>query len=242
MFRILFKYIPWFLRRYLKRVLGIPDVWNNLNRLKENGFDPQIILDVGAFDGNWTKDCKRIFPHSVYYLIEPQDKLSNVLKRMENDTTIYHNLLFGSEDGIEVDFYVSGTSSSILRFDTSSPISRKTTRIDTFCRNSDIGKIDLLKLDVQGYELEILKGSKNILNRTNIVVTEVSLIDVYKDCPLVSQIILYLDSQGFQLYDIADFRRRELDNSLWQCDMFFIKKDDDLLLDKRKDHKQLRPR
>ena len=65
--------------------------------------------------------------------------------------------------------------------------------MDTLCTNSNISKIDLLKLDVQGYELEILKGAKDILKRTSLIITEVSLIEVYKDCPLVSKIVEYFD-------------------------------------------------
>ena len=175
-------------------------------------------------------------------LIEPQDRLKSELERMENQKIIYKNLLLGRQDDAIVDFYISGTSSSILKFDSSTPVKRKTTSMDTLCKNINISKIDLLKLDVQGYELEILKGAKNVLKRTSLIITEVSLIDVYENCPLVSEIVKYLDTRDFQLFDIADFRRRELDNSLWQCDMFFIRKDNHILFDKRKDKKHQRPK
>ena len=242
MLQPLYKYVPWFLRRYIKNILGLPDVWNTLYQLKQRGFYPEIILDVGAFNGNWTKDCRKIFNNSQYYLIEPQDRLKSELERMENQKIIYKNLLLGRQDDAIVDFYISGTSSSILKFDSSTPVKRKTTSMDTLCKNINISKIDLLKLDVQGYELEILKGAKNVLKRTSLIITEVSLIDVYENCPLVSEIVKYLDTRDFQLFDIADFRRRELDNSLWQCDMFFIRKDNHILFDKRKDKKHQRPK
>ena len=57
----------------------------------------------------------------------------------------------------------------------------------------------------------------------------------YVDSPLVNEVIQFLDLYQFQVFDIVDFRRREIDNHLWQCDMFFIKKDSFLLKEKRKD-------
>ncbi len=96
-------------------------------------------------------------------------------------------------------------------------------------------------MDVQGFELEVFKGAARCLSFTELVLAEVSFIDVYVDCPLVSEIIEFLNVRNFQLFDIGDFRRRELDNNLWQCDFIFIKKDSFLVSDKRKDYKQIRP-
>ena len=96
--------------------------------------------------------------------------------------------------------------------------------MDKFCKSHSISAIDILKLDVQGYELEIFKGASLIMKSTDIILAEVSLIDIYVGSPLVNDIIHYLKEKNFLLFDIADFRRRSPNNHLWQCDMFFVKK------------------
>jgi len=60
-----------------------------------------------------------------------------------------------------------------------------------------------------------LKGAKTILNNVNLIIAEVSFIDVYVDCPLVNEVIQFLDGNQFQLFDIVDLKRRPLDNHLW---------------------------
>jgi FkbM family methyltransferase len=236
------KLFPWGLRRYLKRIADVPDMWNTLYRLKEQNIASKTILDVGAFCGDWTRNCLKVFPDSNYFLFEAQEGMADSLKMMETDQIVIENIFLGENDGTYVDFYEAGTSSSALRFGSHTSIKKNTISLDNYCREKSIKSIDILKLDVQGYELNILKGAKTILNNVNLIITEVSFIDVYVDCPLVNEVIQYLDSYQFQLFDIVDFRRREIDNHLWQCDMFFIKKDSFLLKEKRKDKKQNRPK
>ena len=234
--------LPWNLRKKLKRFLGIPDIWNTLDRIKYNGFNSSIIFDVGAYNGSWTNSCLRIFPDAKYFLFEPQIVMYNELQRFNNDENmIIENLFLGSEEDISIKFYESGTSSSALRYGDQTPIQKKSIKLDNYCKENSIDSIDILKLDVQGYELEILKGAKNCLAFTHIVLTEVSLIDVYLDCPLANDIINYLSKMKFQLFDIGDFRRRELDGHLWQCDMVFVKNNSFLISDRRKDLKHNRP-
>ena len=236
------KLFPWGIRRYLKRIADVSDMWNTLYRLKEQNITPKTIFDVGAFCGDWTRNCLKVFPDSNYFLFEAQKDMADSLKMMENDQIVIENMFLGEYDGTYVDFYEAGTSSSALRFGPHTSIKKNIISLDNYCREKSINTIDILKLDVQGYELNILKGAKTILNNVNLIITEVSFIDVYVDCPLVNEVIQFLDSYQFQLFDIVDFRRREIDNHLWQCDMFFIKKDSFLLKEKRKDKKQNRPK
>ena len=235
------KLFPWKIRRFLKRIADVPDMWNTLYSLKEQNINPKIIFDIGAFCGDWTRNCLKVFPDSNYFLFEAQKDMADSLKMMETDQIITENMFLGENDGTYVDFYEAGTSSSALRFGPHTSIKKNTTSLDNYCRKKNINTIDILKLDVQGYELNILKGAKTILNNVNLIIAEVSFIDVYVDCPLVNEVIQFLDGNQFQLFDIVDLKRRPLDNHLWYCDMFFVKKDSILLKDKRKDEKQIRP-
>jgi hypothetical protein len=81
-----------------------------------------------------------------------------------------------------------------------------------------------MKLDVQGYELEVLKGGDKILPNTEAVILEVSLLDIHKNVPLLRDVVNFMYDYGFVAYDICSVSaRRPLDRALWQTDLLFVK-------------------
>ena len=92
---------------------------------------------------------------------------------------------------------------------------------------------DFLKLDVQGYELEVLKGSGKALAHSEVCLLEISLLDLGDKAPLLAKIVSFMDDNNYQAYDISQFMRRPFDKALYQIDMFFVKKDSPLVLSKR---------
>ena len=80
---------------------------------------------------------------------------------------------------------------------------------------------DFLKLDVQGYELEVLRGASNLLCQTQFVYLETSLIQTNEECPVFFEVINYLSEKGFRLLDFCSQVRRK-DGALWQTDLLFI--------------------
>ena len=92
--------------------------------------------------------------------------------------------------------------------------------------------IDILKIDVQGYELQVLKGAISSLKSIEIIIVEVSFLEIYQNCPLANKLIQFLDNLNFQIFDIVDFKYRPLDSNLFQVDMFFIKKDSNIIKNK----------
>lgn len=80
-----------------------------------------------------------------------------------------------------------------------------------------------LKLDVQGFELEVLKGAKETLSRTDFVYCEVSFLEFYDDQPLASEIIDFLDGRGFSLSRISQVTRDKA-GSVLQADLLFRKR------------------
>ena len=94
-----------------------------------------MIFDIGAYKGNWTKMCLKIFPSSDYYLFEPQDEMSPILNKIFKDNITIENSVLGNEDGKKVDFYQFKTSSSVLKFGKNIPSTKKVTKsLDTFVK------------------------------------------------------------------------------------------------------------
>jgi hypothetical protein len=86
----------------------------------------------------------------------------------------------------------------------------------------------LLKLDVQGFELEVLAGAQSTLDRTEVVVSEVSLLPYNKGAPLMHEVIAYLAEREFLPYDICGGLRRTSDMALFQTDMIFARRGSEL--------------
>jgi hypothetical protein len=64
------------------------------------------------------------------------------------------------------------------------------------------------------------------------VLTEINLLDLHENVPLLHEIVAWLAERGFVAYDICGTTRRPLDDALWQTDMIFVRKDDALRRDK----------
>lgn len=95
--------------------------------------------------------------------------------------------------------------------------------LDDECRRLGLDSIDLLKLDVQGYELEVLRGASGLLNRRKIrlVYTETYFKPQYHNQPLFWEIGSYLSGFGFSLVDFYDLYYNE-EQVLWGDAIFSL--------------------
>ena len=90
-----------------------------------------------------------------------------------------------------------------------------------------------MKIDAQGYELEILKGAPKILRQAQAVILEVALIEINRGAPLLHDVVRFMYENGFVSYDVLEIHRRPLDRALNQLDIFFVREESPLVQDKR---------
>jgi hypothetical protein len=69
------------------------------------------------------------------------------------------------------------------------------------------GPIDLLKLDVQGAELDVLRGAQRLLRDTLVIHAEVEFFPIYREQPLFDDVFRFLRDQSFDLFDITYLER-----------------------------------
>lgn len=74
--------------------------------------------------------------------------------------------------------------------------------LDEFCQREKVGKVDFIKLDTQGSELEILRGGDKALDGVFGIAVEVEFSPLYAGQPLFGDIDAYLRSKGFSLFDL----------------------------------------
>jgi len=202
-----------------------------LEQLKKLGYTPSTILDIGAYKGEWTKDMLKIYPDSKYYLIEANDhRAIDSLANIRN-IHIYKNTILNDKIQ-EVDWYQNNTTGdSMFKENTNfykDTIPTKKTSIDlnTFLINNniDLSNEDIfMKIDCQGAEIPILKGSSNILHKVNFILLELPFFGKYNsNVPTFLEHIKFMETINFIPFDITSILYSK--NFTMQLDMVFINK------------------
>ncbi len=205
-------------------------MFSKLIDLKNKGFYPDTILDIGAYKGEWTNSMKPIYNDSIYYLFEANDY--SELKQFDNDSNINVFNVILNEKKEEVLWYkINGTGDSFFKeqshhYVNCEPTKRETIDLNSFVLKNNIlqnSKHILIKIDCQGAEIPILKGSTDILNKTDFIIMEIPLFGRYNEnVPTFLEHINFMDSIGFISYDIID--NHFINNFNVQIDMLFINK------------------
>jgi len=218
----------------LKLQQGVLSMWGSLANLAANGFAPRTVIDVGAWIGDWTEHAHPILPAADFLMVEAnplkQEGLQAVAARLGSRVRLRMALL-GPEARKEVPFYAMEAGSSVLPEDTGfdrNLLALPMTTLDEVTGAPALQGPVLLKVDVQGYELEVLRGGGKTLAASEVVLLEVSLLEYNQGAPLMPDVVAFMNSAGFLPYDVCGQFRRESDAALCQVDIMFVRRDSPL--------------
>lgn len=202
----------------------------HINYLKQLGYKPTVVIDVGAYKGEWSLFAKKIFPGASFIMVEAQKDKEETLKQVAASfkNVHYKITLLGNENKGPVSFYEMETGSSIYKEQTGAAAKLKQypmQTLDSLMAEYNIAGSYFLKLDVQGAEIDVLEGASATLQQTDFILLEASLLNYNEGAPLVADIFAWLDKKGFVLFDICDQQRRNNNTTLVQVDLLFAKKD-----------------
>jgi FkbM family methyltransferase len=196
-------------------------------------FIPNSILDIGAHSGDFYKECLKQFPHAYYFLVEGNTECEPILKELN---VPYFIGLLGDKEGY-VNFYKSKLFNGCTSSTTGNSIYREKTSYyneenililaESIFKLDDITDrtFDLIKLDVQGAELDILSGGQRTAKMAKGILMEVSVIQYNENAPLEDQVMKFMDEFGFVPMEIVDTHRNPETNEHIQNDVFFLRKD-----------------
>jgi FkbM family methyltransferase len=199
-------------------------------QVRQLGFYPETVIDVGVAEG--TPQLYRAFPKAHYLLIEPlaefQAALGRIGQRLRAESVI---AAAGAAKG-SMTIRIAGdpAGSSLLRevdkSDATAP-SRvvPVVTIDDLCQEHRFEGPFLIKVDVQGGELEALKGAMRTLERTELIIVEISLFGFFVGGPQLIDVVDWMKAAGFVAYDVCGGHCRPRDGALAQVDMAFVKED-----------------
>lgn len=204
----------------------------SLNNIKKLGLNPKTVIDVGAALG--TFELYSSFPQAKHFLIEPvaenEPYLDKICQFLENAEYI---IAAATSETTEVTLTVAPylVHSSVAGDCITNPPDVSIRKIpgiplDSLCKDKKLEPPYLLKIDVDGTEVDVLKGAVETLKSSEYVIIEVTLLRQMYD------VMKFMESQGFVAYDMVELGYRPIDNALWQCDMAFVKKDSHYRSDK----------
>lgn len=180
----------------------------DIARLNIDG-DRLVVFDVGANKGQFLRKFFRVFPHATVHAFEPGPGFEKLKKRVgpRRDVTFINQAL-GSASGTRT-FSINslwGMSSFLKQGkeywgEIREEVELEVDTIDAYCAANHVGRISLLKIDTQGYELEILKGAGECIreSRIHMVYLELIFSDMYENLPRFDTILTHLLDNGFRL-------------------------------------------
>lgn len=195
-----------------------------------------IVIDVGANVGDFTECVLAHQPWAIIHAFEPVPQAFEVLRgKFQDYTGIYcQNAALGSrqeQKQINVSRFVEASSflenGRLLKnrvygidftIEESLPVAVET--VTSYSRLHSLSRIKLLKLDVQGYELEVLKGAETVLDTIEFIYAEAQFQELYQHGPLFQDLFSFLNQRQFELVRMTSFRA-DNEGRLMECDMIF---------------------
>ena len=204
-----------------------------LRNARRNRIAPGTVFDVGAAHGRFARACHAVFPEARYVLIEPLEEYRAAIETVRRGLPdSLHVAAAAAAVTGEVTFNVHPdlVGSSLYREEEDSDINGVPRTVPAITLDGVAGEHALvppylIKADVQGAERDVLEGAGKVLERTEMVILEISFFEFFKGAPLIVDMISTMKSLGFVAYDIFGLSHRPLDGALAQADVVFVTED-----------------
>jgi FkbM family methyltransferase len=202
------------------------------------------ILDIGANTGQFAVMMNTIFPEATIHSFEPLHDCFLELKNKQSHISSLqcYNIALGEINGkTSIHRNEFTASSSILStkedlvsiFPETAKSDIETIEIatlDSMLEGRSLPKRILAKLDVQGYEMNVLRGAINTLPKVSVIIVETSFFELYDSQPLFREVYEFLDGNGFDYCGSFDQIPSRANGAILQQDAMFINRKDKSIL------------
>jgi len=208
------------------------DMRTFLAEVATRGFRPRHVLDVGAHRGAWSQLAATVFPEARFTLIEPQQQMQPDLDAFcaSQPGSCWVQAGAGAESGeLELTVWddLAGSSFAVTERE-ADEWGKERRRVPVITIDSLIGDDvenvpELAKLDVQGFELEVLRGAEKLFGSTELFILEVSFFRFADNVPPAHEVVQFMAERGYWVYGLCGFLRRPFDGALGQADIAFAR-------------------
>ena len=187
------------------------------------GWSVETVFDVGANVGQFATETLRGLPGATVYSFEPHPGAFAELSRLSGPQLKTHELALAAEPG-EATLYVYGSETETSLINSLTPNARfpqkfgfephevkvRCATVDAFCQEAGIERIDLLKVDTEGFDLVVLRGAERMLREGRVRFVYVEFNDLFARAGTTGGALVpiaeYLDPFGFSyLCTYTDF-------------------------------------
>jgi FkbM family methyltransferase len=194
------------------------------------GTEAPVVFDVGANRGQSIERFRKTFGQPLIHSFEPGREAFAQLRRLHGHTpgVILNNValgpraetrLFLDNDHDDMSSFLEPSVTAWGEIRDRYPVEMIT--LDHYCRARGIERIDILKIDTQGFDLQVLAGAEEMIGRSAIrlVFTEVIFSEMYKGLPRFDQTYAFFADRGFALVSLYDFYYQN-DRASWTDALF----------------------
>lgn len=197
--------------------------------------DPAII-DGGAHRGGSVEAFSRYAPQAKFHCFEPDPSLAQELTGLFSNNPHVRVVMAALGDvGGKAKFNINAsrpTNSLLSPGDALQPdlqslcelveqVEVDILTIDAYCEAQSLDHVDIIKLDLQGYDYRALLGAKMALRDTRVVLIEVLFVEIYKGCNLFPDVLQFMGECGYTLFTLCGLHYGSHDELLW-ADAIFV--------------------
>lgn len=200
--------------------------------LAKRGFEPTHILDVGANRGKWSRKASRVFPRCQFTLIEPQVEMACHLDAFcrRHPGAQWINAGAGASMDRKTFTVCPDTVSSSFAISAEEAGRRGYQRREVDIVTLDhivadhIGKVpELVKIDAEGFEVEILRGAGSLLGKSELFLLEAHFFGPKSHPCRLQNLIPLMAEYGYAPYDFTTFQFRPYDHAIGLCEIAFAR-------------------
>ena len=207
------------------------DMESVLRRMVPRAGHIRTVIDIGASTGRWSALTMPYFPNARFVGIDPLQEREDALRRLKSSNPRFDYVLCaaGEQDNGSVELSVSpDLDGSTVAGNVGDSRVVPQHSVDEIVRIKRCTGPFMLKFDTHGFEVPILNGASGTLRDTKYIVMEVYNYRHTAGTLLFHEMCNLLDGKGFRCFNLVDPIQRPLDRSLWQMDLFFARKDDEV--------------
>jgi FkbM family methyltransferase len=205
----------WVNRRKMRKVLRL---------LENSGVEFSTVYDIGANRGRWSRDMRRLLPHASFFLFEANDKHRS---KLASRGFPFFICVLGAREETRPFYSIGGTGDSLYREKTSHYLEAeyrevKTRSLTSLAKDESLPAPNFIKLDVQGAELDILEGARDILESCHLIYMECPVMEYNLGAPRFDAYIQFMSDLGF--VPLQALEQHLVDGALMQIDLLFLRR------------------